>query len=214
MRRLLTLIAIYDFQNVQSSDYAQLLCAMGKSHEFCKWETEKWESSDNRKNFCEPFFPEFLYRNKFTNITSPTLQYIQVECGSDLKWRINGKRILQKTGFGNQKWMLNSFGEETFFDEIKKCEDALISQSADEPAVSRARRSLSQNSTEDELPTASCLDNEMFNHEPCREDPVSGAVRCDCSNFNLCAEDYIILVGNSISMVPLFFSIVILFSFP
>lgn len=67
--------------------------------------------------------------------------------------------------------------------------------------------------TEAPPPQAECLDQEMFHSAPCRKDEY-GKITCDCRNFNFCAEDYIILVGNSISMVPLFLSIVILFSFP
>ena len=119
------------------------------------------------------------------------------------------------TGFGDPKWELNAYGEEIFYEEIRKCEEALISPT-EKPAEFRDRRSSAQNtsSADYEIPEASCLDQEMKFNVPCREDPVSGAIKCDCRNLNFCAEDYIILVGNSISMVPLFFSIVIFFSFP
>ncbi|CAG5112132.1 Oidioi.mRNA.OKI2018_I69.chr2.g6383.t1.cds [Oikopleura dioica] len=227
MRRL-PLIAAFIFPFVFSSDYAEVLCALGKEFEFCENEMEKWKSSENRREYCEPFFassrhlclpmtlkgtvaaiecPDYLMVSKLTNQTFSNVHYIQIECGTDLLWRIEGKRILQKIG---NEWDLNAIGDDRLKKEMNKC--------TNEAPVDRYRRNTqfsneTEFTTEPPLPQAECLDKEMFHHQPCRKDAY-GKITCDCRNFNFCAEDYIILVGNSISMVPLFLSIVILFSFP
>jgi hypothetical protein len=55
----------YSDTNSSYSDYAQLLCAMGKSYEFCDWESEKWETSDDRKSTAPAKNNEHYLTNRF-----------------------------------------------------------------------------------------------------------------------------------------------------
>ena len=100
-----------------SSDYAQLLCAMGKSHEFCNWENEKWETSDDRKSIALAKNNENYLTNRFRFLRAvlpgqvPRVPANDAKRNCSCSW-VSRKRILRffdsnpisNSGFKNFYW--------------------------------------------------------------------------------------------------------------